>query len=252
MMTIIIIRGRLQGSAHVRFNFVAPAFRARRSLWLGRRRGDFIVALTTAGAMGLPGALLRPLQREYGWSEADISSALALRIFLFGLMAPFAAALIERYGLKRVILSRDRHDQRRPGRGSVHDEAVASGACSGASSSALGTGLTAMVMGGDRLDALVRRAARAGARHSRRQHGDGPARVPAARGGDRGALGLARGGRCRRSSAWRSRRSPSSRSWSTVRRISGLPPMARQTHRAAARHEAGLRRGVPRARRGRA
>ena len=65
----------------------------------------FVVALTTAGAMGIPGALLRPLQREYGWSEADISSALALRMLLFGLMAPFAAALIERYGLKRVILS---------------------------------------------------------------------------------------------------------------------------------------------------
>ena len=64
----------------------------------------FLVALTTAGAMGLPGALLRPLQREYGWSEAEISAALALRIFLFGMMAPFAAALIERYGLKRVIL----------------------------------------------------------------------------------------------------------------------------------------------------
>jgi sugar phosphate permease len=65
----------------------------------------FVVALTTAGAMGIPGALLRPLQREYGWSEADISSALALRILLFGLVAPFAAALIERYGLRRVILS---------------------------------------------------------------------------------------------------------------------------------------------------
>src|SRR5271168_470657 len=65
----------------------------------------FLVALTTAGAMGIPGALLRPLQREYSWSEADISSALALRILLFGLMAPFAAALIERYGLKRIILS---------------------------------------------------------------------------------------------------------------------------------------------------
>ena len=65
----------------------------------------FVVALTTAGAMGLPGALLRPLQREYGWSEVEISSALALRIFLYGLIAPFAAALIERYGLKRVVLS---------------------------------------------------------------------------------------------------------------------------------------------------
>ena len=65
----------------------------------------FLVALTTAGAMGLPGALLKPLEREFGWSAADISSALALRILLFGLMAPFAAALMERYGLKRVILS---------------------------------------------------------------------------------------------------------------------------------------------------
>ena len=65
----------------------------------------FVVALTTAGAMGLPGALLKPLEREFGWSAADISSALALRILLFGLMAPFAAALMERYGLRRVILS---------------------------------------------------------------------------------------------------------------------------------------------------
>jgi MFS family permease len=65
----------------------------------------FLVALTTAGAMGLAGALIRPLQREFGWSEADISGALAVRILLFGLMAPFSAALIDRYGLKRVILS---------------------------------------------------------------------------------------------------------------------------------------------------
>ena len=65
----------------------------------------FLVALTTAGAMGLPGALLRPLEQEFHWSAADISSALAMRIFLYGLIAPFAAALIERYGLKRVILS---------------------------------------------------------------------------------------------------------------------------------------------------
>jgi len=64
----------------------------------------FLVLLTTAGAMGLPGALLRPLQREFGWSEAQISSALALRIFLFGMIAPFAAALIERFSLRRIIL----------------------------------------------------------------------------------------------------------------------------------------------------
>ena len=65
----------------------------------------FLVALTTAGAMGLAGALIRPLQHEFGWSEAQISGALAVRILLFGLMAPFSAALIDRFGLKRVILS---------------------------------------------------------------------------------------------------------------------------------------------------
>ena len=65
----------------------------------------FLVSLVTAGAMGLPGALILPLSREFGWNTEQISAALALRILLFGLMAPFAAALIERYGLKRVILS---------------------------------------------------------------------------------------------------------------------------------------------------
>ena len=46
----------------------------------------FLIMLTTAGAMGLPGALLLPLHGEFGWSLGDISSALALRILLFGLM----------------------------------------------------------------------------------------------------------------------------------------------------------------------
>jgi sugar phosphate permease len=65
----------------------------------------FLTALTTAGAVGIPGALILPLGREFGWNTADISSALALRLALFGLMAPFAAALIERYGVRRVVLA---------------------------------------------------------------------------------------------------------------------------------------------------
>lgn len=63
----------------------------------------FLTMLTTAGAMGLPGALILPLHTEYGWSTATISSALALRIMLFGLMAPFSAALLGRFGLRAVI-----------------------------------------------------------------------------------------------------------------------------------------------------
>src|SRR5438874_4390995 len=64
----------------------------------------FVIALTTAGAVGIPGALILPLGREFGWDTAEISGALALRFLLFGLMAPFAAALIERHGVRRVVL----------------------------------------------------------------------------------------------------------------------------------------------------
>ena len=62
----------------------------------------FLTMLVTAGAVGAPGAFILPLQREFGWQTADISSALAVRLLLFGLMGPFAAALINRYGLRRI------------------------------------------------------------------------------------------------------------------------------------------------------
>src|SRR5580704_17395057 len=65
----------------------------------------FLTALITAGAVGAPGVFIVPLQREFGWSTAEISSALSIRFVLFGLMAPFAAALMNRYGLRNVTLS---------------------------------------------------------------------------------------------------------------------------------------------------
>jgi MFS family permease len=45
------------------------------------------------------------LQQEFGWTTAEVSSALSIRFILFGLMAPFAAALLNRYGLRNVTLS---------------------------------------------------------------------------------------------------------------------------------------------------
>lgn len=66
----------------------------------------FLTMLVSAGAVGAPGVLLLPLQREFGWSTADISVALAIRLLLFGLMGPFAAALINRYGVKRMVRPR--------------------------------------------------------------------------------------------------------------------------------------------------
>lgn len=65
----------------------------------------FCTLLTTAGAMGLPGTLIKPLSAEYGWSVADISQALAVRLVLFGLIAPFAAALMDRYGVRNIVLA---------------------------------------------------------------------------------------------------------------------------------------------------
>ena len=64
----------------------------------------FLTMLVTAGAVGAPGVLILPLQREFGWDTATIGSALAVRLLLFGLMGPFAAALMNRYGPRRIVL----------------------------------------------------------------------------------------------------------------------------------------------------
>jgi sugar phosphate permease len=65
----------------------------------------FLTALISAGTVGAPGVFIVPLQQEFGWSTAEISSALSVRFVLFGLMAPFAAALLNRYGLRNVALT---------------------------------------------------------------------------------------------------------------------------------------------------
>ncbi len=62
----------------------------------------FLTMLVTAGAVGAPGVFIVPLEKEFGWSTADISTALALRLGLFGLMGPFAAAFMNRFGVRRV------------------------------------------------------------------------------------------------------------------------------------------------------
>src|SRR6202166_2654502 len=65
----------------------------------------FFTSLISAGTVGAPGVFIVPLQHEFGWTTAEISSALSIRFILFGLMAPFAAALLNRYGLRNVTLT---------------------------------------------------------------------------------------------------------------------------------------------------
>ncbi|MBE9604756.1 MFS transporter [Acetobacteraceae bacterium H6797] len=81
-----------------------PAFFARKGVhysWVVAGV-TFLTMLVTAGAVGAPGVLIGPLQQEFGWSTSDISSAFAIRLVLFGLMGPFAAAFMNRFGLRRV------------------------------------------------------------------------------------------------------------------------------------------------------
>jgi MFS family permease len=64
----------------------------------------FLSGLIMAGAVGAPGIFIIPLQKEFGWTTSDISAALAVRFFLFGIIAPFAAALMNKYGVRKVVL----------------------------------------------------------------------------------------------------------------------------------------------------
>jgi sugar phosphate permease len=64
----------------------------------------FVTLITTAGFRATPGVLIVPLQQEFGWSRGTISIAVSLGLVLFGLTAPFSAALMERFGIRRVML----------------------------------------------------------------------------------------------------------------------------------------------------
>ena len=63
----------------------------------------FVALLVAAGIRSTPGVLIVPLEAEFGWSRATISFAVAVNILLYGLIGPFAAALFERFGLRRTV-----------------------------------------------------------------------------------------------------------------------------------------------------
>ena len=63
----------------------------------------FLVLLVGAGVRSTPSVLIVPLQHEFGWSTATISAAVAVNILLYGLMGPFAVAIMERFGLRRTV-----------------------------------------------------------------------------------------------------------------------------------------------------
>jgi MFS family permease len=64
----------------------------------------FLTLLAAAGIRAAPGVLIVPLERDFGWSRAEISLAVGINLLLFGLVGPFAAALMARFGVRRVLI----------------------------------------------------------------------------------------------------------------------------------------------------
>ena len=62
----------------------------------------FLALVGAAGFRAAPGVLMVPLQDEFGWSTTVLSAAVSINLVLFGLTAPFAAALMERFGIRAV------------------------------------------------------------------------------------------------------------------------------------------------------
>jgi predicted MFS family arabinose efflux permease len=64
----------------------------------------FLILMVVAGIRSASGVLLVPLENAMGWSIASISVAVAINVALYGAIGPFAAAFMERFGVRKMIL----------------------------------------------------------------------------------------------------------------------------------------------------
>src|SRR5882757_1286492 len=64
---------------------------------------SFIAILGAAGFRSVPGVMMNPLHHEFGWSHGVVGLAMSVNMTLFGLTAPFAAALMDRFGVRPVL-----------------------------------------------------------------------------------------------------------------------------------------------------
>ena len=65
----------------------------------------FIALLAAAGLRSAPSVLMVPLEVHFGWDRATISATAALGIFLYGLVGPFAAALMQSFGIRKTMIA---------------------------------------------------------------------------------------------------------------------------------------------------
>ena len=86
----------------------------RESVMAGWRRPHYawIVAAVTfttllvgGGIRSSPGILVVPLENEFHWSLGTISFAISVNLLLYGLIGPFAAAMMNSFGIRRTMLA---------------------------------------------------------------------------------------------------------------------------------------------------
>lgn len=64
----------------------------------------FLVLLAAAGTRATPSVMMVPLEHQFGWSRATISLAISVNIALYGLTGPFAAASMQRFGVRPTLM----------------------------------------------------------------------------------------------------------------------------------------------------
>lgn len=64
----------------------------------------FVVLICAAGVRATPSVLILPLEQEFGWSRATISSVVTVNLVLYGVVGPFSAAIMERFGMRWTVL----------------------------------------------------------------------------------------------------------------------------------------------------
>jgi sugar phosphate permease len=65
----------------------------------------FVTLLISAGIRSMPSILMLPFEKEFGWNRGAISGVISIGIFLYGLVGPFSAAFLERFGIRRVMVA---------------------------------------------------------------------------------------------------------------------------------------------------
>jgi predicted MFS family arabinose efflux permease len=65
----------------------------------------FFVLLAAAGTRATPSVMMLPLEKQFGWSRGTISLAISINLALYGLAGPFAAAAMQRFGVRPTVLA---------------------------------------------------------------------------------------------------------------------------------------------------